>query len=127
MPLDLELVPGRFAACRLAPTDQVPAWVPDAGSLVVVARTAHELSIVCDELVVPADVRAERGFCAIVVRGPLPFDAIGILAAISSALAGAGVPLLAISTFDTDYVLVRAERLQETAQGLREAGHVVQW
>jgi uncharacterized protein len=127
MTLELELVPGRFAACRLAPTAQVPAWVPDAGSLAVVARTAHELSILCDEFVVPADVRAERGFCAIALRGPLPFDAIGILAAISTALAGAGIPLLAISTFDTDYVLVRAERLEDTAQALREAGHAVQW
>src|SRR3954453_21644721 len=127
MRLGLELLPGRFAACRLAPEVAVPAWVPEGGSLVVLARTMSELSIVCDELVVPDTVRAERGFRALAVRGPLPFDVVGIMAAISSALAGARIPLLAISTFDTDYVLVREERLEETAEALRQVGHGVHW
>ena len=75
----------------------------------------------------PKGVRAERGFRALVVRGPLPFDAVGILAGISSALAAAGIPLLAISTFDTDYVLVREERLVDATQALRVEGHGVSW
>ena len=123
--LELDILPGRFAVCRLAPTDATPAWVPLAGSLVVVARTAHELSIVCDAAVITRDVPAERGFRALVVRGSLPFDAVGILAGITSALAAAEIPLLAISTFDTDYVLVKARELEQALQVLRQADHQV--
>ena len=125
MRLDLHVLPGRFAACRLAPGDPVPAWVPHAGALVVVTRTSHELSVVCGEEAVPHGVRAERGFRALAVRGPLPFDAVGILAGISSALAAARIPLLAISTFDTDYVLVREGRLDDATQALRAEGYAV--
>jgi len=122
MTLEIELLPDRFAACRLDAADPVPPWVPAAGSLVVVARTSHELSIVCDGHAIPEDVRAERGYCAFVVRGRLPFDAIGIIAGITSVLAATAIPVLAISTFDTDYVLVRAERLDTAITALRAAG-----
>ncbi len=88
----------------------------------VLARTAGELSITCDERLVPDGVRAERGFRALMVCGPLPFDGVGILAGIAGALSAAAIPLLAISTFDTDYVLVRAERLDAAITALREAG-----
>jgi uncharacterized protein len=89
----------------------------------VLARTADELSIVCDERVVPNGVRAERGFRAFMVCGPLPFDVVGILAGIAGALSAATIPLLAISTFDTDYVLVRDERVDAAMTALRAAGH----
>jgi uncharacterized protein len=125
MALELELLPDRFAACRLASADPVPAWVPAAGSLVVLARTSHELSIVCDGHAVPDDVRAERGYCAFVVRGALPFDAIGIIAGITSVLAAAEIPVLAISTFDTDYVLVHERHVDAARGALRVAGYGV--
>jgi uncharacterized protein len=118
---DLSLLPGRFAVCRLEPRDDVPAWVPSAGALVVIARTTQELSIVCDAGVVPESVRAERDLRAFVVHGPLPFDAVGIMAALSGALAAAGIPLFALSTFDTDYVLVREDRVDEARMAL--GGH----
>ena len=88
----------------------------------MLARTTGELSITCDERLVPDGVRAERGFRALMVCGPLPFDAVGILAGIAGALSAAAIPLLAISTFDTDYVLVRAERLDAAITALRGAG-----
>ena len=125
MRLDLQLLPGRFAVCRLGPADPVPEWASAPGTLMVLARTAQELSIVCDQRVVPEGVRAERGFRALVVSGPLPFDAIGILASITGVLAAAAIPLLAISTFDTDYVLVRDERVDAASRVLRAAGHTV--
>jgi uncharacterized protein len=123
--LELELLPGRYAACRFSPADPVPEWVPRAGPLVVVARTPHELSIVCDEVAVPDGLRAERGFRALVVGGPLPFEAVGIMAGITSALADAAIPLLAISTFDTDYVLVRESRVEHAIEALRTRGYRV--
>jgi hypothetical protein len=125
-PLRLSLLPGRFAVCRLEPHDAIPAWVPSAGALVVVARTDQELSIVCDATVVPASVRAERGLRAFVVRGPLPFDAVGIMAGLSGALASADIALFAASTFDTDYILVREDRIDEARATLSGRGYAVQ-
>ena len=123
MHLEIQLLPASFAVCRLGPAERVPAWVSAPGPLMVLARTADELSIVCDERVVPNGVRAERGFRALMVCGPLPFDAVGILAGIAGALSAATIPLLAISTFDTDYVLVRDERVDAAMTALRGAGH----
>jgi hypothetical protein len=125
MHLELQLLPDRFAVCRLAPADAVPGWASAPGALVVLARTARELSIVCDERRVPEGVRAERGFRALMVCGPLPFDAVGILAGIAGALTAAAIALLAISTFDTDYVLVRDERADAAVTALRAAGYEV--
>jgi hypothetical protein len=122
MPLDLLVFPERFAVCRFGPTEAMPGWASAPGALVVLARTAQEFSIVCDERSVPHEVRAERGFRALMVCGPLPFDTVGILARIAGVLSSAAIPLLAISTFDTDYVLVRDDRLDATVTALRAAG-----
>src|SRR5918993_2373138 len=86
MPLELRLLQQQFAVCRLGPAEDVPGWASAPGALTVVARTEGELSIVCDERVVPDGVRAERGFRTLMVCGPLPFDAVGILAGIAGAL-----------------------------------------
>jgi uncharacterized protein len=125
MHLEIELLPASFAVCRLGPAEGVPGWVSAPGPLMVLARTASELSIVCDQRVVPNEVRAERGFRALMVCGPLPFDAVGILAGIAGALSAATIPLLAVSTFDTDYVLVRNDRVDAAMTALRAAGHRV--
>jgi uncharacterized protein len=75
--------------------------------------------------VVPEAVRAERDLRAFVVRGPLPFDAVGIMAGLSGALAAAGIPLFAVSTFDTDYLLVREDQVDQACEALAERGHVI--
>jgi hypothetical protein len=80
---------------------------------------------VCDESVVPAGIRSERGWKALRVRGPLPFDLVGVVASISGPLAGAGAPAFVISTYDTDYILVSSEDLPRAVSSLRAAGHVV--
>ena len=118
-------LPGRYAITRLAPGVSLLPAILDLPGFVSVTRTADELSIVCDAAVITRDVPAERGFRTLVVRGSLPFDAVGILAGITSALAAAEIPLLAISTFDTDYVLVREARLADAAAALRGRGYAV--
>jgi hypothetical protein len=72
---------------------------------------------------VPAGVPCERDYRAVRVRGPLPLDLIGIVAAIADPLAEAGLSIFAISTYDTDYVLVKARDLEEAVRVLRRAGH----
>jgi hypothetical protein len=122
--LEVETLCGRFAVARLAPDAPVPAWAAAPGAFVSVTRTGHELSIVAPVEAVPGDVRAERGFAALRVVGPLAFDAVGVLAALSGALAAAEVPLLVISTFDTDVLLVREAHLDRARRALRAAAIV---
>jgi hypothetical protein len=114
----------RLAICRLATGEAVPVWAL-RGALTSVTRTPDELSIVVAEAAVPDGVRAERGWRALRVEGPLPLSAVGILAGIAAPLAAAGVNLFALSTFDTDYVLVPEALLTAAAVSLTRAGHTV--
>ncbi len=119
--LTLSVLPIRLAVCRLAPDAERPAWA-EAGAFSSITRTPEELSIVCAEARVPPGVRCEPGWRALMVHGPLDFSLTGILAGLAAPLAEAGVPLFALSTFETDYVLVREEELPRAARALSEAG-----
>lgn len=123
--LDLALLPGTFAVCRLDPAAPVPGWAGGPGELASVTRTGAELSIVCPDARVPPAIRAERGWRCLRVAGPLDFSLVGVLAALAGALAGAGVSLFALSTFDTDHLLVREADLDRALRALEEAGHGV--
>lgn len=123
-PLILTLVPVRLAVCRLAAGEPIPAWAV-LGSFFSITRTADELSIVCPERLAPVDVQAERGWRALKVAGPLDFALTGILSGLSGALAKAGISLFAISTYDTDFVLVRAADLDGAITALEVAGYRV--
>ena len=121
---DLALLPGRFAVCQLPADEAVPAWAT-GGPFSSVTRTPGELSIVCAEGLAPEGARCEGGWRIFQVAGPLDFSLTGILAAIATPLAGAGVSIFAVSTFDTDYVLVREEKLAKAVEVLGAAGHKV--
>ena len=121
--LPLELLPDALAICRLQADAPVPAWAAGSRGFVTISRTAEELSITALQQVVPDDIRCERDYRALRVRGPLPLDLIGILSAIADPLARAGLSIFAISTFDTDYLLVRDATLSEALAALRAAGH----
>jgi hypothetical protein len=120
--LALTLRPGVFSIVRLGPKAKVPVWATRSG-LVSVTRTESELSIVCFGDRVPAGVRREDGFRCVEVNGPLPFDAVGVLASLTRPLAAARIPMLAISTFDTDLLFVRQPQLAAAIRALRRAGH----
>jgi hypothetical protein len=115
---------GRFAVCRLPPDEALPDWANRSG-FCSVTRTADELSIVCDEQAVPEETLCERGFRALKLEGPFDFSEIGILSSFAEVLAQAGIPILAVSTYDTDYILVRAGDADEAALCLTQAGHRV--
>jgi hypothetical protein len=120
MNLTLRLLDGELAILRLPPEAEAPSWLSfSQAPLVSVTRTAHELSIVCASAVVPPGVTCEAGWRAFTVEGKLEFSAIGILAAIVTPLAEAGISILSISTFNTDYVLVRSALLQAATAVLR--------
>jgi len=117
-PLILTLMEGTLAVAQLDPGEGVPGWVDWTGPLVSVTRTAGELSVVCADQRVPEDAKAERGWRAFKVEGPLDFALTGIMARLSGALADANIPLFALSTYDTDYVLVRAGDVERAADAL---------
>jgi uncharacterized protein len=115
------LLAGELTIVRLPPDAAIPSWVSfSAEPLVSVTRTAHELSIVCPSGAVPSTVKCEAGWRAFTVEGQLEFSAVGVLSAILIPLAEAGINILSISTFDTDYVLVRAAMLEAAKIALRE-------
>ncbi|HKV75464.1 MAG TPA: ACT domain-containing protein [Gemmatimonadales bacterium] len=120
--LPLEVLPWTLAICRLPPDAPMPEWVRGAAFLTA-SRTPEELSITVDQALVPPDIRSQMNYRAIRVRDVLPPDLIGILVAIGAPLAAAGLPIFAISTFDTDYVLLRAADLETGLETLRRAGH----
>jgi len=122
--LTLQLIPGEFAVCRLPAAEPVPAWA-DSAVFSSITRTAEELSIICPASQVPADVRREAGWRLLKFAGPFDFGAVGILASVTQPLASAGISLLAVGTFDTDYVLLKTGRLAEATRILEAAGHTV--
>jgi hypothetical protein len=122
--LTLSVTGERLAISRLGPHDAVPEWAGGPG-FSSITRTSRELSIVCREDRVPAGVRGERGFRLLELHGTFALSEVGILAELARALARAGVSLLATSTFDTDYLMVKDESLERAVTGLREAGHRV--
>lgn len=121
---DLTLLPDALAVCRLPAGTAAPAWL-DGEVFVSVTRTPEETSVVCRAAIVPAGVRAEVGWRALRVAGPLDFALTGVLLALLAPLAAAGVSVFALSTFDTDYVLVREAALDGALAALRAAGHRV--
>lgn len=122
-PLTLVILPDAFAICRLDPSAPIPHWA--RGDFITITRTRDELSIVCAQANVPDDVRAERHWRALKIEGQLDFALTGILASIATPLADAGISIFALSTFDTDYVLVKAEKLELAIQVLQQAGHAI--
>jgi hypothetical protein len=120
----LEVLAGRFAVARLDPHAVVPDWAV-RGALSSITRTPDELSCVCEDAAVPGDIRAERGFRALRIQTTLDFGLVGIVASLTEPLARARVPVFVVSTHDTDYFLVKEEKLAQAARVLRAEGHTL--
>jgi hypothetical protein len=120
--LILAVMPNRFAICRLDDGAPIPHWAL-RGNFVSVTRTADELSVVCPQGDVPEGVQCSRGWRCLRVEGPLDLSLTGVLASLTAPLARAGISVFAISTFDTDYLLVQEKDLKEALVALSAAGH----
>lgn len=122
-PSTLRVLDQRSAICRLPADAAIPEWA--TGELVSVVRTPASLTVVCAQDRVPAGVETQRDWRVLQVTGELPFDAVGILAALATPLARAGIPIFAVCSFETDFVLVHASRLAAAVAALRSHGHRV--
>jgi len=114
-------LPGLYAVCRLNPDAAVPGWA--SGPFLNITFTDDEQTIICPAERVPAEVRAERDWRVLKLVGPFPFTATGVLASLALPLARAGVSLLSIATYDTDYFLVKSESFDDAVAVLVAAGH----
>ncbi len=123
--MTLSFLSGRFAVCRLTKDEALPAWAL-GGPFVSVTRTLDELSIVCPAECIPDGVRCEKGWRCLRVRGTLDFAEIGILSSILEPLANARISVFVISTYDTDYVLIKQENETQARAVLAAAGHALE-
>ena len=120
--LKFRQLPGLYAIVRLGPDSIIPDWAM-RGEFTSTTRTADELSIVCPAESVPKDLdRGPRWIC-LKLEGPFPFSQTGILLSFIEPLSDIGIPIFAISTYDTDYVLVQQESAGITLEALDKAGH----
>jgi len=112
-----------FAIARLEPGAELPSAVLVSPGFLSITRTEDELSIVCAEDVAAGLARVDSGWRAMKVQGPFAFDQTGILASFLDPLAVAAIGIFAVSTFDTDYILVKSENLAKALAALKQAGH----
>jgi uncharacterized protein len=124
--MTLSVLPDTYAVCRLAPTDTIPLWALN-GDFFSITRTSDELSLVMAQSVVPIDFirEIERDWRILKVEGPLDFSLVGILASLTEPLANAKISIFAISTYDTDYILVKNNNLGVAIAVLEAAGHTI--
>lgn len=122
--VDLEVLPDPLAICRFGPDEHVPDWVLNS-AFYSITRTFGELSVVAPLAAAPADCQCDGPWRALMVQGPLDFDLTGIMAGLTAPLAAAGVPVFVLSTYDTDFVLVRAAQLDAAIAALTGAGYGV--
>ncbi len=123
--LTLILMPDLVAVCRLAPETPIPKWALES-SFYSISKTKDELSIVCEQSRVPTTVKSEPNWRCLKVKGTLDFGLTGILASLANPLAQAGISIFAISTFDTDYLMVKQDVLATAMQTLTKAGHLLE-
>ena len=121
--LRLTVLPGEFSVSRLAANEPLPSI--EGGSFLSMTRTDDELSVVAASTDVLAGARTETGWRCLRVEGPLPFEMTGVLADLSAPLAKAEIPIFVVSTYDTDYMLVKAVDLENACSALRDEGFVV--
>ncbi len=120
--LVLDRIPGTFGICRLDSRARIPRWV-HRSIFYTVSRSPNELSILCEERVIPKTLKSDLGWSALKIAGTLDLSLIGVLASLAGPLAEARIGLFTVSTFDTDYLLVREKRLDDAIAVLERAGH----
>ncbi|HEY6338207.1 MAG TPA: ACT domain-containing protein [Candidatus Sulfotelmatobacter sp.] len=113
---------GSYAIVRLAPKAEIPAWAT-SGEFTSVTRTADEISVVCSAKNIPEDISSGPRWTCLKLEGPFLFSQTGILLSFIQPLSGNGVPIFAVSTYDTDYVLIQEEHMSGVVELLRKAGH----
>ena len=122
--MTIALLPELLSVARLQSSEAIPSWATQ-GTFFSITRTLDELSIVAMQEIIPSDIPQEKGWRALKIRGLISFSEVGVLNSLTKPLADAGISIFAISTFDTDYVLVKEENLSRAIDALSSAGHAI--
>ena len=109
--LTMKLLKEEYGVCRLDNAEEIPEWAKNS-DFFSITKTGEELSIVCAEESIPSGIKCERHWKILKIQGPLDFSLVGILASISSILAQNKISIFAISTYDTDYILVKNKDIE---------------
>lgn len=120
----MKLLKEKYGVCRLDVTELIPEWAQNRGFFSI-TRTSDELSVVCAQDNIPNDIKCEKDWRVLKIEGPLDFALIGILASISTVLAQKGISIFAISTYDTDYILVKNKDIDNAIESLIKEGYEV--
>ena len=115
--LTMKLLNEKYSVCRLDKDNAIPIWALQ-GNFFSITKTLDELSIVCLQKNIPNDIRCEKDWRILKVEGPLDFSLVGILASISSLMAEAQISIFALSTYDTDYILVKENNIDSAISTL---------
>lgn len=120
--MKIKKIAEKFSICKLKTIEQADF----SGDMVFLSKTDQEISLVCPDRLAPADcLEKDGGWRAFRIEGTLDFSLIGILAHISNLLAENQISLFAVSTYNTDYFLVKKERFERAVHGLRQKGYEV--
>lgn len=115
--LTMKLLNNKYGVCRLDKNELIPTW-PQNSDFFSITKTSDELSIVCSQDDIPDDIKCEKDWRMLKILGPLDFSLIGILSSISTILAQKGISIFAISTYDTDYILVKNKDIDNAIAAL---------
>ncbi len=118
--LVLSVLPQTLAICRLEKKVPIPEWALSDSQFISITATSEEISIVCDESIVPGDAIAAKGWRAFKVEGPLDLSMTGVIASLTGPLAAEGISVFTLSTYDTDYLLVKTESFEAAVRSLSE-------
>lgn len=115
--LNMKLLKEKYGVCRLDKNEVIPNWGLD-GELYSITKTEDELSIVCLQDNIPENIQCEKNWRILKIEGPLDFSLVGILAEISNLMAKNSISIFAISTYDTDYILVKEKDIEKAVMVL---------
>jgi len=121
MKLQLKIFSENYGVCQLPREEKIPIWAE--GDFISITRTDEELSIVCKEKYIPKDIKCEKDWVCIKVMGPLDFSLTGILSSLAKPLAEAKISIFAISTFNTDYLLIKRNNFKKSIEILSKEGN----
>lgn len=124
--LTLSILPETLVICQMDKDARIPDWLL-ASTFYSITKTAEELSVVCPQTNVPEGIKKDEGWRCLKVEGPLDFSAAGILASLTMPLAKEGISVFAMSTYNTDYLLVKEPHLEKAVQILAQNEHRIQY
>jgi hypothetical protein len=113
-----------YIICRLDAFEGIPEWIKDS-PFYSITQTSEELSVVCEKNTAQQKLTCEEDWKCMRIHGPLGFSETGIISTLTSMLAQNDISVFVISTYETDYILLKKMNLAKAAKILTDAGHEV--